>query len=387
MNWVKFLVQHTIRDQKIDQSLYQQLHQLLDHLEYHLLGNHLLENGFALFFGAYYFQDITFYQKAKEIVYHELEEQILQDGVHFELSPMYHQWMLYRLLDCANLMQQQNVFQDDMSMYISEKASKMLTALQQLTFSNGDIALLNDSAFHIAPTNTQLTSYATQLGIQSEASTLKESGYRRINKGRYELLIDVGEIGPSYLPGHAHSDMLSFILHVDSQPFLIDTGTSTYEANATRQKERSTSAHNTVVVDGAEQSEMWSAFRVARRATVVKLEEGESWIKATHDGYKRKGIYHTRQFEWTEKELIIKDWIESKKNHQSVAYFHFAPGCFVQVDEQQIESQLGNITFESNNIKKIVRTNYDYAYTFNKTTQAVQTQVFFQDYLETRIIL
>ena len=67
----------------------------MDNIEYHILGNHLLENGFSLFFGAYYFQDEKFYVKAKKILTDELDEQILEDGAHFELSSMYHQIMLF----------------------------------------------------------------------------------------------------------------------------------------------------------------------------------------------------------------------------------------------------------------------------------------------------
>ena len=99
INWIKFLTKYEIKDKKIDDSLYAQYYILLDNLEYHLLGNHLLENGFSLLFGAYYFQDETLYKKAKEILEKELNEQILDDGAHFELSPMYHQLMLFRLLD------------------------------------------------------------------------------------------------------------------------------------------------------------------------------------------------------------------------------------------------------------------------------------------------
>ena len=76
---------------------------MLNNLEYHLLGNHLLENGFSLLFGAYYFQDETIYKIAKKIVVSELEVQILADGSHFELSPMYHQILFHRVLDCIQL--------------------------------------------------------------------------------------------------------------------------------------------------------------------------------------------------------------------------------------------------------------------------------------------
>ncbi|MBD3807929.1 MAG: prenyltransferase, partial [Epsilonproteobacteria bacterium] len=105
INWIKFLTKYQIKDKKIDNSLYAQYYILLDNLEYHLLGNHLLENGFSLLFGAYYFRDEKFYRKAREILEAELDEQILSDGAHFELSPMYHQIMLYRVLDCLNLVQ------------------------------------------------------------------------------------------------------------------------------------------------------------------------------------------------------------------------------------------------------------------------------------------
>ena len=97
INWIKFLTKHEIKDEKIDDSLYAQYYILLNNLEYHLLGNHLLENGFSLLFGAYYFQDENLHKKAKDILEKELNEQILYDGAHFELSPMYHQLMLFRL--------------------------------------------------------------------------------------------------------------------------------------------------------------------------------------------------------------------------------------------------------------------------------------------------
>lgn len=52
MNWIRFLTRHGIRDEATDQGLYRQYRHLLRNLEYHLLGNHLLENGFSLLFGG-----------------------------------------------------------------------------------------------------------------------------------------------------------------------------------------------------------------------------------------------------------------------------------------------------------------------------------------------
>ena len=85
-------------------SLYAQYMRLLDNIEYHLMGNHLLENGFSLLFGGVYFGDARFCRKAEEILREELAEQILPDGGHYERSPMYHQIILGRVLDCINLL-------------------------------------------------------------------------------------------------------------------------------------------------------------------------------------------------------------------------------------------------------------------------------------------
>ncbi len=96
---------------EISSALYAQYQILLDNLEYHLLANHLLEDGFSLLFGAFYFRDKNLYHTAVRIIEKELNEQILDDGAHFELSPMYHQIILDRLLDCINLVQNNQRFE------------------------------------------------------------------------------------------------------------------------------------------------------------------------------------------------------------------------------------------------------------------------------------
>jgi hypothetical protein len=102
MNWIRFFITHGINDLSYNGYLLAQLQLLRDLKEYHLLGNHLLENGFAFLFGAYYFNDASLYKEAKSILVPELIEQILRDGAHFELSPMYHNLMTNRVLDCYN---------------------------------------------------------------------------------------------------------------------------------------------------------------------------------------------------------------------------------------------------------------------------------------------
>lgn len=384
--WIKFLIKHQINSKKINNSLYQQVQLLLTQLEYHLLGNHLLENGFALLFGAYFFQEEKFYLTAKSILIPELEEQILPDGAHFELSPMYHQLMLYRILDCINLINSnQTIFEDDTLLLtkLKTKASLMLSWLQQISFSNGTIPYINDSTKGIAPDTEKLYAYAKQLKIEPLINPLKESGYRMIRNDCYELLVDVGDIGPTYIPGHAHSDTFNFVVYHQRKPLIVDTGISTYEKNELRQRERSTSAHNTVEIEGMNQTDVWGGFRVGIRAEIISLEETNNSISATHNGYKNQKALHTRIFKYTHTQLNIEDEINSL--NKAVAFLHFHPNIQVILNKNEITGAFWKIIFQ--NADRVELTNYQYAEGYNKRTKAIKAIIHFRQKLHTQLSL
>jgi len=374
MNWIKFLTQYQIREQKIDDSLYAQYYILMDNLEYHLLGNHLLENAFSLLYGAYYFQDVTLYTKAKTILQEELKEQILDDGAHFERSPMYHQIMLLRILDCINLLKNNPWQQQELLTQLQDNASVMLGWLQQISYQNGTIPLLNDSAEDIAPSSEALFLYAQKLHIESKVVPLKDSGYRKYMTKSYEAIIDIGKIGPDYIPGHAHADTFNFELQLTDQPFIVDAGLSTYETNKRRTIERGTAAHNTVEVMGTDSSEVWGGFRVARRASVIKTEEEGKQIKAMHDGYQQFGVLHTREWIFEEKHIMIKDTLN--KPTPSIARIHFHP----DVTEDEIRKR---VILDS----RFSILHYAYAPAFNRLVNALVMEIPFEKELKVEIQL
>ena len=365
INWIKYLTYNSIENQKIDDSLYAQYYLLLDTLEYHLLGNHLLENGFSLLFGAYYFKDERLYQHAKKILVTELNEQVLDDGGHFELSPMYHQIMLFRVLDCLNLIKNNRWKSQELLELFTQKAQMMLGWLEQMSYRDGTIPLFNDSANKIAPTTNQLQGYADRLKIQSKIISLKGSGYRKIEDENFELFIDVGEVGASYIPGHAHSDTFNFELSLNKKPFIVDTGLSTYETCSRRSFERSTSAHNTVEVNGKNQSDVWGGFRVANRASIILLNEGNNFIEATHDGYKKENIFHTRRWEVQSNKIIIEDRLSHEAS--SISRFHFHPN--ISEDEILQKIDLKKLDYQISS--------YMYSPEFNKQVKAKVLEVYF----------
>lgn len=379
INVIRMLVQEKDQDDTILKRLHAEFEFLNNRLEFHLLGNHLLENLFALMMGGAFFGEKKWIGKAQKLLVQQLDEQILADGGHFELSPMYHQIILFRLLELIDWYTKWKNKEADFEDFLRDKAAKMLSWLKQISFGNGDIPYFNDSAEGIAYATGWLLRYGAIAGVTPEDDlTLRESGYRVFNIGNYECRVDVASIGASYQPGHAHADALSFVLYIDNNPFLVEEGTSTYQTGNKRNEERSTLAHNTVIVNNQNQSEVWGGFRVGRRAQVKVITDGAGRLVAQHNGYNSSGIVHQRSFEFRDKEIIIKDHVNEADNVEIVAVFHFHP----DVDNACIEQVL-----KFNGATGIEQTSYELADGYNRYKQAICYKVRFNRQLETRIVL
>jgi uncharacterized heparinase superfamily protein len=155
------------------------------------------------------------------------------------------------------------------------------------------------------------------------------------------LFADVGRIGPDYLPGHAHADTLGFEFSLAGQRLIVDTGCSTYETGEERLRQRGTAAHNTVVIDGADSSEVWSSFRVARRArphdvSANQHEDGID-IEGSHDGYRRLPgrVVHRRKWRLTARRLDVIDTLEGEFRN-AVAGFLLAPGVEIECEADSV---------------------------------------------------
>lgn len=389
INWVKFLSNNQVKDELIDTTLYLHYCNLFKNLEYHLLGNHLLENAFSLFFGAYYFQDEKLYNKSKDLLISELNKQVLKDGAHFELSPMYHQIILSRLLDNIQLIKLNSKWKNgDLLPFLEAKASLMISWLHNITYSNGKTPMVNDATYNIAPSSMQLFSNSKDLGIPYQKIPLSDSGYRKIISDNYELFIDVGNVGPDYQPGHAHSDTFNFEVIKEGNPVIVDTGISTYEKNYNRQEQRSTHSHNTVKIGDKEQTQVWGGFRVAKRAKITHLIEKPNLIEACHDGYLNDGYEHKRVFLWGEKYIILKDKINRSTSNNTKAYFHLHSSVAKPlVDGKTIMLESSGVSIDFENAFSISIQEYQLSAGFNKTNLAYKIVVLFDKTLKTKITL
>ncbi len=355
VNWIKWgWSGRPLTDEAIH-SLAVQARWLSRRLEFHLLGNHLWANAKALVFAGAFFdgpEAERWCRRGLGLIRRELVEQILPDGGHFELSPMYHAIVLEDLLDLIQLARvRPGSLGAAEPLRWADTASRMRAWLAAMTHADGEPAFFNDTALGIAAYRADLEAYAAVLDLEpvdnlEELLPLPDSGYVRLQAGAASLIADVGPIGPDYLPGHAHADSLSFELTLGAHRVFVNAGISTYEDTPERWRQRGTAAHNTVVVDEQNSSEVWSSFRVARRARPCDVSWGsdgeELRVEGGHTGYRRLPgrVTHRRRWSLEPARLTVRDRIEGTCR-RAVARYRLHPEFRASLDSDHAGSIRG----------------------------------------------
>ena len=352
VNWIKSFMDGLSPEQDWLDSLKIQADYLSQCLEYHLLGNHLFANAKALLFAGCFFGGSAadnWRRVALQILDVQIDEQILNDGGNFELSPMYHALILVDVLDILNLARvYADCFYPGILVKIKKKVPAMLQYLSDMSHPDGKLSFFNDTAWGIAPDNEEIYSYAERLGfkrpqIKSTVLTLsdyQDSGYVIFRSEMVTLIADLGMVGPDYIPGHAHADTLSFELSVGGKRLFVNSGTSEYGVSAERLRQRKTPAHNTVSINGLDSSEVWGGFRVARRARVLeRVVSAERFaFSATHDGFWQQGVkcLHAREWLLTNSSLQITDRFDGSFE-SAICFMHLHPDVMVlEIEKQKV---------------------------------------------------
>ncbi len=358
VNWIKWRLAGNALSPAALHSLAVQSRHLATHVEWQLLANHLLTNAKTLVMTGLFFggsEGEEWLNEGMRILSAQFPEQVLADGAHYERSPMYQCIIVEDVLDLINMAR---AYPDAITEHWKpqvklweDSIQKMRFWLKAMSHPDGGVSFFNDSAMGVAPNSAELDEYASALGLPptpniAEGIThLKSSGFVRLQRGTAVVLIDVAPVGPDYQPGHAHADTLSFEMSIGTQRFLVNSGTSTYAINPQRDWERSTEAHNCVVVDGESSSEVWKSFRVARRAKPfgLKIDDGGpngQWsVTCSHDGYKRlpgKPV-HTRKWQIDAKTLKITDSVNPQPK-SATAFYHLHPEVACNIIEPRAQS-------------------------------------------------
>lgn len=331
-------VYHTLVAGRDDEGAF--LHDLALHagfvaanLELDVGGNHLVKNLKALVGLGVFLRDDRLLDLASRHLERQVAIQVLGDGGHFERSPSYHCQVLGDLIDMASLL---DAARRPVVPGLDDAVQRMRSWLGTVLMPDGDVPLFNDCTLVGADRIAGLRPAAPPSG---RLVVLEPSGYVVVRPDdRTHLVADVGDPCPDELPAHAHADCLSFELAVDGRRVVVDTGTSTYAPGPRRAYERSTRAHNTVELDGADQTEVWDTFRAARRARPHLERAGEDGceveVVASHDGYTRlrPPVVHRRAWHVGRARVILDDELTGVGTHRVVASLHLAPEISATVE-------------------------------------------------------
>lgn len=352
--------------------------------------NHLIGEAAGVFIAACYFPELNnsspWLEESRRILEQEIREQTFADGCNKEQALSYHLFTLWFFIFSGLVGKKSG---RDFSEGYWQTVEKQLVFLGRLTEGGGRLQMYGDcddgyvldlgitpddpysplaigavifnrpdfkqwsrnyreAAFWLfGPESRQRYE---QLQLSQRASDLssaefKDAGIYLLQHGRQDsadsisVYFDCGPLGYQSIAAHGHADALSFTLRAFGEDILVDPGTYDYFTYPDwRTYFRSTRAHNTVEIDGIDQSVMLGPFMWGERAEceLLKWETGlgKTVVAATHNGYRRLAdpVTHEREIvlDGTNKDLTITDRLDCSKSHDAVLYFHLSESCRVQ---------------------------------------------------------
>lgn len=306
---------------------------------------------------------------AKERLVRQITVQIMDDGVHWEMSPMYHNEVLRC---CLEALRTAKLCGDSFPEAFSDRVRRMAMADRIWQKPDGSQPAGGDSDV------TDLRDVLTWCGYWFGDPVLKSGGYERMDyegiwnygaeaAGVYETLASrqpeklhhwLEDSGNWYLRsswerdgdylhmrcgslggGHGHFDKGHLDLVIGGEDMLIDPGRFTYVDGAERRGFKSTRAHNCMAVDHLEYSHCLDSWGVSglwpAARGMMHCEGAYSLMECGHLGYLEQGVYLERRVLAVGTRIyLVMDTCYGSGEHSLCQYFHPAPGLKVSRTEQ-----------------------------------------------------
>jgi uncharacterized heparinase superfamily protein len=301
---------------------------VLRHVERDVRGNHILENARALLWASRTFARGAAGEcerTARTILETEIEEQVLPDGGHFELSPMYHCIVMRDLLEIRALLGDGDPLVET---HVAPALDRMGDFLAGVLCPDGDIPLLGDSVRNFGPPPKELLRLVgKEPAVFEGVRSFPDTGLHVLRNARIWAIFDAGPVCPDYLPAHGQADTLTIEVWVDGVCVIADPGVFDY-SGPERQWGRSSEAHSTVTF-GRDTSEVYDSFRIGGRAEVnlVDVSPQTRRIAARMRPFGMRGVL-SRTVQLADGVLTIEDGstLELALFQSSM---HLAPGAWV----------------------------------------------------------
>ena len=352
--------------------------------------NHTIGEAAGVYVAATYFHSLAntarWADEAKHILEREIVAQTFTDGINREQAFSYHCFVLQFFLICGLLAR--NARQDFSERYWSlieqmldfaatisaggeppmygdcddarvlglgggHKDVRSLLAVGAVLFARGEWKTIAGEWTETAQWLLGESYRETWKHLSERAYVLRSKAYA--NAGLYLLqsgeantpdrisvIFDCGPLGFKTIAAHGHADALSFTLRIGGEDVLVDPGTYDYFTYPDwRNYFRSTAAHNTIQIDGEDQSVMLGKFLWGKRAECnVKdftVTDCGATVTGSHNGYERLAdpvsARRTIQLEEPSETIRVVDELTARGLHTARAFFHFSPTCNVTMFE------------------------------------------------------
>lgn len=286
--------------------------------------------------------------------------QVMNDGVHWEQSPMYHNEVLHCYQDVILLARRNKIA---ISENILDKVKKMTYANIAWKKPNHRQIMQGDSD------DMDIRNYISVSGYLYKDPMIKSAGFEKLDfeslwdlgikaAGEYEGIpskepdfrsIALNDSGNYYMrgdwsetsnllhfhcgtlgAGHGHSDKLHIDLVVNGEDVLVDGGRYTYVNKAERGYFKDPEAHNTITVDNKKFTICKDSWECSKLSGPVKQDfyanENYEFVQGGHIGYMDlpNGVFVNRKIVHIKPNIyIIMDEMYTGGDHTYQQYFHF----------------------------------------------------------------
>lgn len=270
----------------------------------------------------------------------EARMQIMEDGMHWEQSPMYHNEVLHCYYDVMILAKRNSIsLPETMTNRIKKMAYAMLSLKKpnhhQLMMGDSDDTdvrdlisvgayLFDDPVLKFGGLEQLDFESIWDLGIEAAqayskldrkepsftSTGLHDSGNYFMRSSWFEdanyLHFHCGTLGA----GHGHSDKLHFDLVIQGEDVLMDAGRYTYVKGPKRFEFKDPTAHNTLTVDGEFFTICKDSWECSKLSQPVKqqfvVRDDYEFVQGGHLGYmdREKGVFVNRKIVYIKPDLL-----------------------------------------------------------------------------------
>jgi hypothetical protein len=359
------------------------------HSKHSSANNHLIGEMVGLYIGTvfwpWYEESRSWRTFSKQKLIQEIDSQVEPDGVGRERATEYQLFVLELFIAAGAL---GHATGDPFPYAYWNRINRMITFVSAISDKQGNIPSFGDGdnaqVISLPQTRAERFRALVELGRSSETTEARdvrsvlllwgqapkeiplsrpgdtERTIQKFSDGGYYVLVsdrgcedelvivfDAGPIGLPPLNAHGHADALSFSLTYGGEEFLIDPGTYIYDGPAVwRSYFRGTAAHNTVRIDGEDQSIGCGTF-LWREPAHCALEHSKETnefveVRGSHDGYSRymdpvthrRSLYLLKRF----RALNITDTLECHGTHRVEIMFHLSERCEIRQTDTHVFS-------------------------------------------------